>query len=186
MPNIYKTDPRFIENLDCNPQKQKKIIFEGSFLKIVMGSQVLDSVDLSSFFHPASQNGGSFKKNFFISPGSTYTLYGGNVAQDQGEVSMIVMRVKYDSSLTETQKVINIEYEGKILPCKNIFFVTGKTLDHAKYHGWDLEPWDGSVPSPGFSPVLSPMPSSPDLTFGGILINNPTLKEIEVEILVMN
>ena len=186
MPNIYKTNQKYVEHIDCNPQKQKQIIFEGSFLKVVMGSEVLDSTDLSTLFHPASENGGSFVKRFYISPGANYTLYGGNISQDQGEVSMIIIRITYDPSLTEDQQLITLEYEGKIFPCNNLFFVTGKTLDTIKYHGWDLEPWNDQAESPQFSPVISHMPTSPDLNFGGILINNPTTQEIEVEILVMN
>ena len=71
MPNVLSTDPRFIKYVDCNPEKQKKIVFEGSFLKIIMGSQVLDTVDLSNFFHPASINGGSFKKRVYIQSGGS-------------------------------------------------------------------------------------------------------------------
>lgn len=184
MPNILSSDPRFIKYANCSPEKQKKIVFEGSFLKIIMGSQVLDTVDLSNFFHPASINGGSFKKRVYIPSGESYNLYGGNIAQDQGEVSMIVIRVKYDPSLPEVEKLIYWEYEGNLSPCKNLLFLTGKTLDHVKHHGWDLEPYSPEAST--FSPVLSPQPTSPDLSLGGIVLKNTTLKEVEVEILVMN
>jgi hypothetical protein len=184
MPNVLSTDPRFIKYVDCNPEKQKKIVFEGSFLKIIMGSQVLDTVDLSNFFHPASINGGSFKKRIYIQSGGSYTLYGGNIAQDQGEVSMVIVRVKYDSTLPDTEKMIHWEYEGNLFPCKNLLFLTGKTKDHEKHHGWDLEPYTPEAST--FSPVLSPQPTSPDLSLGGIVLKNTTLKEVEVEILVMN
>jgi hypothetical protein len=184
MPNILSSDPRFIKYANCNPEKQKKIVFEGSFLKIIMGSQVLDSVDLSGFFHPASMTGGSFKKRTYIPSGGSYNLYGGNIAQDQGEVSMIVIRVKYDPTLSEGEKLIYWEYEGNLFPCNNLLFLTGKTLDHIKHHGWDLEPYAQEAST--FSPVLSPQPTSPDFSLGGITLRNPTLKEVEVEILVMN
>lgn len=184
MPNVLSSDPRFIRYANCNPEKQKKIVFEGSFLKIIMGSQVLDTVDLSKFFHPASITGGSFKKRTYIPSGGSYNLYGGNIAQDQGEVSMIVIRVKYDSTLPENEKLIYWEYEGNLFPCNNLLFLTGKTLDRVKHHGWDLEPYSSEAST--FSPVLSPQPTSPDFSLGGITLRNPTLKEVEVEILVMN
>ena len=80
---------------------------------------------------------------------------------------------------------------------KNILFLTGKTLDHIKHHGWDLEPYNvvGDTVSPGitspvvspeFVPLLSPQPTTPDLSLGGIVIRNTTLKEVELEILVIN
>lgn len=187
MPNILSTDQRSIRNLDCNPDKQKRIVFEGSSLKILMGSQVLDSVDMSSLFHPASINGGNFKKRVYVQSEGSYDLYGGNIAQDQGEVSLIVIKVKYDRSIAENDRIIYWEYQGKMFPCKNLMFLTGKTLDTEKHHGWDLEPYSPiSSPEPIYSPALDPQPSSPDLSLGGIRINNPTLKEIELEILVMN
>lgn len=187
MPNILSTDPRNIKYLDCNPEKQKKIVFEGSSLKILMGSQVLDTVDMSSLFHPASINGGNFRKRIYIPSDGSYNLYGGNIAQDQGEVSLIVIRVKYDKSIPEGDRVIYWEYKGNIFPCNNLMFLTGKTLDSDPHKGWDLEPYNADVsPAPVFSPSLDPQPTSPDLSLGGIKISNPTLKEVELEILVMN
>lgn len=186
MHNINTTDSRYIKSIDCNPVKQKKIIFEGSFLKIISGSQVLDSVDLSGFSHFASEFGGSMKKRVFIPSLQNYYLYAGNIGQDQGEVSLIIMKVRYDSSLPEEEKYLTWEYEGKIFPIKNLMFLTGRTLDAIKHHGWDLEAYNDQATSPQFSPTLNPVLTSPDLTFGGILIYNRTGKEVEVEILVMN
>ena len=42
------------------------------------------------------------------------------------------------------------------------------------------------VVSPEFVPLLSPQPTTPDLSLGGIVIRNTTLKEVELEILVIN
>jgi hypothetical protein len=186
MHNIRSTDPRYIKYIDCDPNKQKKIIFEGSSIKIIMGSSVLDSLDLSTFLHPASENGGSMKKRFFLDSKKTYTLHGGNVAQAQGEVSLIIIRAKYDASIEESKKYFTWEYLGKIFTAKNLIFLTGRTLDTVKHHGWDLEPYTSLSPSPTFSPEISPFPTSPDFNLGGILIYNPTDKEMEFEILVMN
>jgi hypothetical protein len=197
MPNILSTDSRYIKYIDCNPEKQKKVVFEGQFLKIIMGSQVLYSIDMTDVFHPASINGGNFKKRIYIQPESSYDLYGGNIAQDQGEVSLVIIKVKYDKSLLDSERLIHWEYKGNLFPLKNILFLTGKTLDHIKHHGWDLEPYNvvGDTVSPGitspvvdpeFVPLLSPQPTTPDLSLGGIVIRNTTLKEIELEILVIN
>jgi hypothetical protein len=186
MHNINTTDPRYIKGIDCNPTKQKKIIFEGSSLKIISGSQVLDSVDLSGFSHFASEFGGSMKKRVFIPSLQNYYLYAGNIGQDQGEVSLIVMKVRYDSSLAEEEKYITWEYEGYVFPVKNLLFLSGRTLDIIKHHGWDLEAYDDTATSPVFTPTLNPVLTEQDLTFGGILIYNRTGKEVEVEILVMN
>ena len=197
MPNILSTDSRYIKYIDCNPEKQKKIIWEGSSLKIIMGSQILHSVDMSSLFHPASISGGSFKKRIYIQPDSFYKLYGGNIAQDQGEVSMIIIKVKYDKSLTDAERLMYWEYKGDLFPLKNLLFLSGKTLDHVKHHGWDLEPYNvvGDTVSPGvtspvidprYSPHLSPQPTQEYPALGGIILRNTTLKEVEIEILVIN
>lgn len=194
MPNVLKTDSRYVKSINCNPERQKKIVFEGAFLKIIEGSKVLHSIDMSGFFHPASINGGSFKKRIYIDSQKSWDLYGGNVAQDQGEVSLVIIKVKYDRSLTEDEKLIFWEYKGKTFPLKNVMFLTGKTLDNVKHHGWDLEPYNvygdptdvSPTVDPVFSPVLSPQPTSPDFSLGGIKIMNTTQKEVELEILVMN
>jgi hypothetical protein len=94
-------------------------------------------------------------------------------------------RASFDyESLLDSERLIHWEYKGNLFPLKNILFLTGKTLDHIKHHGWDLEPY--APEDSTFSPVLSPQPTSPDLSLGGIVLKNTTLKEVEVEILVMN
>jgi len=161
-----------------------------------MGSQVLDSVDLSSLFQPGSINGGSFKKRVYIPASGSWNLYGGNVAQDQGEVSLVVIRVKYSPNLADSDCLLYYEYKGNLFPLKNLLFLSGKTLDHQKHHGWDLEPYNVpgdtispsaiTMPSPEFSPALSPQPTVEYPSLGGIIIRNPTVQEVELEILVLN
>ena len=188
MPNILATDQRGIKYANCDLEKQKRIIFENTSLKVVMGSQTLYSMNLTSFFHPATSNGGSLKKRIYISPGEEYDLYAGNIGQDQGEVSLVIIRVvRYDKQLAETEKVIFWQYLGNMFPIKDLMFLTGKTLDTIKHHGWDLEPY--SVVSPGineFTPTLHNETTSPNFSLGGIKINNTTTGEVELEILIMN
>lgn len=188
MPNILSTDQREIQNSSCGLEKQKRIVFENTFLKVVMGSQTLYSMDLSSFFHPATLRGGNFKKRIYIAPGGDYDLYAGNIGQSQGEVSLIIIRViRYDKRLDEKEKVIFWEYLGNKFPIKNLMFLTGKTLDSIKHHGWDLEPYSNVSPSAyQFSPHLHNQTTPANYSLGGIKINNTTIGEVELEILVMN
>ena len=186
MPNIPTTDQSKIRGIDCNPQKQKKIVFEGSTLKIISGSNTLYGLDLSNFGQFGSEFGGSFKKSYYIPSNNSYTLYGGNIAQDQGEVSMIIIMVNYDKSIPPSDQYITIEYKGKILPCGNLMFLTGTTIDDRPWQGWDLEPFDPNKPLINYSPQLDPNITSPNFELGGMLIYNPTIGEVEVQILVMN
>jgi hypothetical protein len=198
MPNILATDQRKIKNANCDLEKQKRIIFENTSLKVVMGSQTLYSMDLKSFFHPATLNGGTFKKRVYIAPGGEYDLYAGNIGNDFGDVSLIIIRVvRYDKKLSENEKVIFWQYLGNMFPIKDLMFLTGKTLDTVKHHGWDLEPYAAvstgspsfgspSFGSPSFIPALHNETTSPDFSLGGIKINNTTTGEVELEILVMN
>lgn len=185
MPNVLSTDQTYIQGVDCNPQKQKKIIFEGSTLKVISGSNTLFGIDFSNFGQFGSEFGGSFKKDVYIQSQQTYTLYGGNISQAQGEVSMIVLMVRYDSATALVDRHISVDYKGKIIPCGTLLFLTGVTKDDVAWHGWDLEPYTNASPIP-YSPTISPNVTSPDYDFGGLLIYNPTNGEIEVEILVMN
>jgi len=173
MPNVLKTDSSLICGPDCNPQKQKKIIFEGSILKIISGSSTLVSVDLSHFGIFGSENGGSVKRSYYIPSGGSYTLTASNIAQEQGEVSLIVVFVNYDKIVPDYNRRIQVEYKGNYIPCGNMLFLTGATKDDIPWHGWDMSPYDVSV-------------TSPQIEYGGLFIYNPTIAEIEVQILVMN
>ncbi len=173
MPNVLKTDSSKIHGPDCNPQKQKKIVFEGSILKIISGANTLCSVDLSNFGVFGSENGGSVKRSYYIPAGGSYTLTVSNISQDQGEVSMIVLFVNYDNSLPDYDRRIQVEYKGNYIPCGNMLFLTGTTIQDIPWHGWDMSSYDVSV-------------TSPQLEYGGLFIYNPTIAEIEVQILVMN
>ena len=186
MPNVLSTDQSLIQGYNCNPEKQKKIIFEGSTLKIISGAQTLYSLDLSNFGQFGSEAGGSFKKSYYIPSLSTYTLFGGNIAQEQGEVGMIIMLVNYDSYIPDAGRYITIEYKGSIITCNNLTFLTGTTMDTTPWQGWDLEPYNLAASPINYSPQLDPNISSPDFNYGGMLIYNPTSAEVEIQILVMN
>jgi len=186
MPNVLTTDTTLIQGYDCNPQKQKKLIFEGCTLKIISGSNTLYGLDLCNFGQFGSENGGSFKKSYYIPTGGTYTLFGGNVAQEQGEVGMIVIQVNYDKTVAIEDRYITINYKGSVFACGPLMFLTGTTEDTIVWHGWDLEPYNTSAPPIHFSPQIDPNVTSPDFNLGGMLIYNPTIGEVEVQILVMN
>ena len=186
MPNILSTDQSQIKFGTCDLQKQKKIIFEGSTLKIISGANTLYALDLSNFGQFGSEFGGSFKKDVYIPSQQTYTLFGGNVAQEQGEVSMIIVMVNYDSSIPLADQHLTIEYKDKLFSCGNLMFLTGTTKDTQPWQGWDLEPYNLSAPPINFSPTIDPNVTSPNFDLGGMLIFNPTIGEVEVTILVMN
>lgn len=97
---VYTTDPQYIKYLDCNPGVYRRIFFQSCNLGIKEGSNILSSVPLCDFKLESLANselggcGGSSKKNITISSGSNYTLTAPEIGQAQGEVQMIVVKVK--------------------------------------------------------------------------------------------
>lgn len=190
---INTTNPVYIKYLNCNPETYKRVGFQSCNLVIKDGAAIVSTVSLCDFNLPSLGSselggcGGSVKKNFTLGPQSNYTLTAPEIGQEQGEVQLIAVKVKYNKNHQPEQRYLTWEYKGQVYPVNSLMVLTGRTQPSSPWHGWDLSYYSNNPPVPGFSPSIFPAISSPDFTFGGILFNNPNeTYPIEVEILIMN
>jgi hypothetical protein len=190
---INTTDPVYIKNLNCKPETYKRISFSSCNLIIKEGASVSSTVSLCDFNLPSLGSGelggcgGSVNKKIILNPSSNYVLSSSEIGQEQGEVQLIAVKVKYNKKHPEEDRYLTWEYKGQIYPINSLMVLTGTTQASIPWQGWDLGYYSNNPPLPGFFPTIFPQISSPDFTFGGILFNNPNeTYPVEVEILIMN
>ena len=93
-----------------------------------------------------------------------------------GEISFIMIKVTYPTSLPVSSRFINLVYRGKNLPIANLMILTGNPSSTSPYtgnRGWDLEPNGTEVTSPYFEE-------------GGMLLYNPHGVKVNVEVILAN
>lgn len=190
---VYTTNPSYIKYLDCNPGVYRRIFFQTCNLGIKEGANILSSISLCDFKLESLGSGdlggcgGSLKKFIVIAPESSFTLTAPEVGQEQGEVQLIVVKVKYKKDQLPEDRYLTWEYKGNVYPIGTLMVLSGKTKPGQPWQGWDLSYYSNNPPSPSFSPNIFPPVTSPDITFGGILFSNPnTQYEVELEIFIFN
>lgn len=190
---VYTTDPKNIKYLDCNPGVYRRAYFQSCNLDIKEGSNILSTISLCDFKLESLGSselggcGGSLKKNVMVSPYGTYTLTTPEIGQAQGEVQMIVVKVKYEKNHPSEERYMNWEYKGEVYPIHTLMVLTGRTEPDTNWQGWDLSSYSNNPPTPNFSPQPYPPITSPNLNFGGILFSNPSdIYKTELEIFVFN
>jgi hypothetical protein len=189
---VYTTDTQYIKFLDCNPGVYRRVVFQSCNLNIKEGANVLSSVSLCDLKLESLGNselggcGGSTKKMVTLAPSSNYTLTAPEIGQAQGEVQLIVVKVKYKKEQKEEDRYLTWEYKGNVYPINSLMILTGRTEPDIPWQGWDLSYYSNNPPTPIFSPVIYPPVTSPDMTFGGIMFNNPGSYDVDLEILVFN
>jgi len=190
---VYTTDQKYVKYLDCNPGVYRRVYFQSCNLDIKEGANILSSVSLCDFKLESLGSselggcGGSLKRSATLSSLGTYTLTAPEVGQAQGEVQMIVVKVKYQNAHPEEERYLNWEYKGNVYPLHTLMVLTGRTEPEIPWQGWDLSYYSNNPPSPDFSPQPYPVIASPNLSFGGILFSNPSdTYSIELEIFVFN
>lgn len=189
---IYTTDPYYIKYLDCNPGVYRKVVFQSCNLEIKEGTNILSRTSLCDFKLESLGSselggcGGSAKRNINLPAGYSYTLTAPEVGQAQGEVQMIVVKVKYPKETYPEDRYLYWEYKGNIYPLNSMMVLTGRTEPDIPWQGWDLSYYSNNPPSPVFSPAIYPPVTSPDPTFGGILFSNPGTHDVQLEIFILN
>jgi len=190
---VYTTNPDYIKFLDCNPGVYRRVAFQSCNLDIKQGSNVLSTISLCDFKLESLGSGdlggcgGSLKRSVTLKASSNYILTAPEVGQEQGEVQLIIIKVKYDSKIEPIDRYLTWEYKGNVYPINSMMALTGRTEPGIPWHGWDLSYYSNNPPSPDFSPQIFPPVASPDLTFGGIMFTNPNqYYDTELEIFVFN
>ena len=149
--------------LICNTIDFQGVIFQRCNLQVVSGTTVLKEIGLCDTDIPLN-NFLSF--NGCIYPNSTLVLN----SEGLGEISFIMIKASYPSTLPTISKFINIIYNGNYLPMGNLTILTGNPGNLPGY-GWDLEPDGTDVISPFFSE-------------GGMLLYNPHNIRVNVEVIL--
>jgi hypothetical protein len=189
---IYTTNSQYIKYLDCNPGVFRRVGFQSCNLDIKEGPNVLSRISLCDFKLESLGSselggcGGSLKRSFTLASGANYTLTATEVGQAQGEVQLIVVKVKYKKEQKNEDRYLTWEYKGNVYVINSLMILTGRTEPDIPWQGWDLSYYSNNPPVPGFSPSIFPPVTSPNYTFGGILFNNPGEYDVELEILVFN
>ena len=190
---VYTTDTNFIHFIDCDPANYKKAVFDMCSLSIIEGVNTLTSVSLCDFQLEGLGSdtlnggcGGSSDRRIEIPAKSNYTLTAPEVGQAQGEVQMIVVKVKYSDKIDSDARYLTWEYKGNVYPINTLMILTGRTKADEAWQGWDLSSYAPTPPSPDFSPGTFPSVGDTDLDFGGILFNNPSEYPVDLEILIFN
>jgi hypothetical protein len=190
---VYTTNPTYVKYLDCNPGVYRRLSFQSCNLDIKEGSNILAKVSLCDFKLESlgSVNlggcGGSLKRTVTLKAASNYVLTAPEIGQEQGEVQMIVVKVKYDSKVDPKDRYLTWEYKGNVYPINSMMFLTGRTEAGIPWQGWDLSYYSNNPPAPSFSPHIFPPVTSPDLNFGGIMFTNPNQSyDADIEIFVFN
>lgn len=190
---VYTTNPVYIKYLDCNPAVYRRVSFQSCNLDIKEGSNVLSLTSFCDFKLESLGSsdlggcGGSAKRFVTIAPQSNYTLTAPEVGQEQGEVQMIVVKVKYQKDHDPKDRYLTWEYKGNVYPINSLMVLTGRTEPGIPWQGWDLSYYSNNPPAPGFSPSIFPPVASPDFNFGGIMFSNPNeTHEVEMEIFIFN
>lgn len=195
MTKIYTTDPTYIKFLDCNPAVPRKIGFNLCNIIIKEGSQILSQTSLCDFKLESLGGGrnselggcgGSLDKKLTLKSKANYTLTAPEIGQAQGVVQMIIVKVKYPKEQKAADRYLTWEYKGNVYPLNSLMILTGRTQAEIPGQGWDLSYYSPTPPTPAFSPEIYPPVASQDLAFGGIMFNNPTEYDIELEIFIFN
>jgi hypothetical protein len=190
--NVYVTNPKYVKYLDCNSGSNRKIGFETCKISVIEGPNILQTISLCDFTLESLEGdenggcGGSATRIVTLTSNGNYTLVAPEVGQEQGEVQMIAVKVKYKKNHPTEDRYLTWEYKGKIYPLGSMMFLTGRTKPNESWYGWDLSNYSYPPTSPDFSPQIFPPASSPDLSFGGILFSNPNMYDVELEIMIFN
>ena len=150
----------------CDTSDLKSLVFQNSNAAIIQGAKSLFEMSLKDLFFPLEKY---LIQDFTILAGDSVQLDPGNISNDNGEVTGILILVIYpgedsgDVALTEADKYITFTHplSGDTNPIGKMMMLTG--VDVAGF-GWNL--------------LASP---------GGLLLNNPhTNFDVQVKTIIIS
>ena len=147
----------------CDTIQFEGAIFQRCNLQVVQGTTILREV---SFCDTDIILDGFSSFSGCIYPGSTLVL----TAEGLSDVSFVLIKATYPSTLLTESKFINVIYQGAYLPMSNLTILTGNAgaLVDGK---WDLDPNGSDIESPFFND-------------GGMLLYNPHNVRVNVEVIL--
>lgn len=151
----------------CNTIQFEGAIFQRCNLQVVQGTTVINDVNLCD-------------TNIVLNNYSSFSgcVYGNSSlllnSDGLGELSFIMVKATYPSTLPVSNRFINIIYNGGYLPMSSLTILTGNPSDISPYisnRGWDLDPNGSDIESPFFSN-------------GGMILYNPHSIRVNVDVIL--
>lgn len=151
----------------CNTIDFEGAIFQRCNLQVVRGTTVLREISLCDT-DIVLNNYSSFSGCVY---GNSSLILS---SEGLGEISFIMIKATYPSTLPVSNRYINIIYNGQYLPMANLTILTGNPSDISPYfydRGWDLDPNGSDIESPFFNQ-------------GGMILYNPHSVRVNVEVIL--
>jgi hypothetical protein len=150
--------------------------FKSSF-NVCLQSNVMDTLNLTSFFHPFLSFSSYQKQTFVIDPDTTIDIDTSNFAQTLNEVSFILARAYYLPTQQGSARVLFWDYGGvRRYPMGEIMVLTGAVKEGSNWRGWDISPFANYGHT---GPVSNP-------SLGGISFTNPTTSPVKLVVITAN
>lgn len=141
--------------------------FDRCTFLVTKDSSILNSFDFCDFSLDIDD---FFTQSLTLKGGSAFLLDDAGLANEFGEAKVLIISVKYPDTFTrDSDKYINLIYEGKTYPV-------------GSFHIWTGEP--GSVPGRGISIVPNSKVVSPLYNEGGIVLYNPHSNYVEIKTII--
>jgi hypothetical protein len=155
-----------------------KMRFFKSGFNIYKQSQVQETIDLSSFFHPLLTFSSYQKQTFNISPLATVTIDSGNYQETGNQASFIFARAYYLPDASPDQKFLFWDYGGnERYPMGEIMSLSGAVKQSVSgWRGWNTSPFAYYGHT---GPIYNP-------SIGGISFTNPTSKVVRLTVIISN
>lgn len=150
--------------------------FKSSF-NVCLQADVVDSINLSSFFHPLLSFSSYQKQTFVISPLSSINLDSSDFQNSGDEIGFMFARAYYLPTAEADEKVLFWEYgNDQRYPMGQIMCLTGAIKDGSAWRGWKINPFENYGHTG---------PSS-NLSIGGFSFTNPTEKPVKIIVITAN
>lgn len=150
--------------------------FKSAF-NVCLQSNVMDTLNLSSFFHPFLSFSSYQKQTFVIDGDTSITVDSGNFINTANEVSFILARAYYLPTQKGAARVLFWDYDGNTrYPMGEIMVLTGAVKESQYWRGWGISSF-ANVGHTG--PVANP-------SLGGITFTNPTSSPVKLVVITAN
>ena len=151
--------------------------FFKSAFNVCLQSNVTETINLSSFFHPFQSFSSYQKQTFVIDPQNTIDLDSGNFVNSANQVSFIFARAYYLPTAGEGEKILFWDYSGsERYPMGQVMCLTGAIKNGSAWRGWDINPY---INTGHTGP-------SANLSIGGISFSNPTSLPVKIVVITAN
>ena len=150
--------------------------FKSSF-NVCLQADVVDSINLASFFHPLLSFSSYQKQTFVISPETSINLDSSDFQNSGDEIGFLFARAYYLPTAENNEKAIFWEYgNDQRYPMGQIMCLTGAVKDGSAWRGWKINPFE----------TYGHTGPSANLSLGGFSFTNPTSKPVKVVVITAN